>query len=229
MQIQITCSKENSIFICIFTKMEQLRAAWAAKTIVMIIITSILFQCVCGVNHTVGETSGWDLTSNIQAWASSATFSVGDDLVFLYTPVYDVVEVNQQGYDTCTIANAMATYSSGETVIHLTVPGTRYFVCGRLGHCQQGLKLQVQVQTQAQGQTQSNNNGAPPHSSGNSLPAPPHSAPDTPPADVPESCDCSRADHMLTSITLVITTVILSSARASFLFPLKHHLLLVFT
>lgn len=73
--------------------------------------------------------------------------------VFTYTPLHDVVEVDQQGYDTCTIANAIATHDTGETVITLDEPGTRYFVCGRLGHCQQGLKLEVQVLAQ------SSNNG----------------------------------------------------------------------
>ncbi|MED6221178.1 hypothetical protein PIB30_051965 [Stylosanthes scabra] len=213
--------------------MEQLRAASTVKAIVIIITTSILFQCVCAVNHTVGGASGWDLTSNIPAWASSANFIVGDDLVFSYTPVYDVVEVNQGGYDTCTIANALATYNSGETVIHLATPGTRYFVCGRLGHCQQGLKLQVQIAAQDQAQSNNNNNGAlppplrPSNTSDNSLP--PHSTPDTPPAEVPVPCDCSRAEHVVASITLVITAVVVSSARVAFLFPVKHHLLLVFT
>ncbi|MED6191768.1 hypothetical protein PIB30_003571 [Stylosanthes scabra] len=212
--------------------MEQLRAASTVKAMVIIITASIFFRCVCAVNHTVGGASGWDLTSNIPAWASSANFIVGDDLVFSYTPVYDVVEVNQGGYDTCTIANAMATYNTGETVIHLAKPGTRYFVCGRLGHCQQGLKLQVQIAAQDQAQSNNNNGALPPlvrpsHTSNNSLP--PHSTPDTPPADVPEPCDCSRADHVITSITLVIAAVVVSSARAASLFPLNHHLLLVFT
>ena len=160
--------------------------------------------------------------------------------MFSYTPVHDVVEVSQLGYNTCTISNAIATYNSGDTVIHLTSPGTRYFVCGRLGHCQQGLKLQVQVLAQSNNNNNNgtnngnNNDGAPPNTD---LVLPPQfspgtpdapDTPDTPPADVP--CDCSLADHvleygLLPSITLVITIVVLSFTRATFLFPLEHHLL----
>lgn len=80
--------------------------------------------------------------------------------MFTYTPIYDVVEVNQVGYDTCMISNAISAYDTGETVIHLTEPGTRYFVCGRSGHCQQGLKLQVQVLPQPSNNgTNDDNNG----------------------------------------------------------------------
>ncbi|OIW03577.1 hypothetical protein TanjilG_30997 [Lupinus angustifolius] len=141
--------------------MEELKLAWTVKTIIAILFTSTLFRCVCGANISVGGVSGWDLTSNIQLWSSTATFHVGDDLVFIYTPVYDVIEVNQEGYDTCTIANAIATYETGETVISLNEPGTRYFVCGRLGHCQLGLKLEVQILAQSNNNTDdddSNNN-----------------------------------------------------------------------
>ena len=60
--------------------MEKLRPAWAVKAIIVIVFTSILFRCVCGENHTVGGASGWDLRSNIQAWSSTTTFNIGDDL-----------------------------------------------------------------------------------------------------------------------------------------------------
>ncbi|XP_028779456.1 uclacyanin 1-like [Neltuma alba] len=118
---------------------------WAGKALVVIIITSIFFRCVCAYNHSVGGPAGWDLRSNLQLWSAATNFLVGDNLVFRYTPNHDVVEVSQLGYDTCVISNAIGTYDDGETVIQLTEPGIRYFVCGRAGHCQQGLKLQVQV------------------------------------------------------------------------------------
>lgn len=60
--------------------MEGLRPAWAVKPLVAIIFTSILIRCVCSVNLTVGGASGWDLRSNIQAWASTTMFNIGDDL-----------------------------------------------------------------------------------------------------------------------------------------------------
>ncbi|KAJ1377396.1 Phytocyanin domain [Sesbania bispinosa] len=192
--------------------MEGLRPAWAVKAIIVIVFTSILFRCVCGINHTVGGASGWDLRSNIQAWSSMTTFSVGDDLLFSYTPVHDVVEVNQQGYDTCTIVNALATYDSGDTVIHLKEPGNRYFICGRMGHCQQGLKLQVQVLAQ------SNNNGT---NEGRGRSAhPPEDIDDPAPANGP--CDCSRAEESHEPMPLITLVIILAFTRAPFFFAFSN-------
>lgn len=53
---------------------------WAVKAIFVIVLASIFFRCVCGANHTVGGASGWDLESNMQDWASTESFNVGDDL-----------------------------------------------------------------------------------------------------------------------------------------------------
>ncbi|XP_057443455.1 blue copper protein-like [Lotus japonicus] len=218
--------------------METIRPAWAVKAIFVIVFTSALFRCVCGVNITVGGASGWDVRSNVQAWASTTTFNVGDDLVFSYTPVNDVVEVNQQGYATCTIANAIGTYDTGETVIPLTGPGTRYFVCGRLGHCQQGLKIEVPVQAQPNNNATNanNNNGtsadpnrrggrrSPPRRSPPMIRPPPRLSPPrrSPPSPgafppAPGPCNCSSAEEshhvllMVPLITIVITLILLSS------------------
>ncbi|KAK7314744.1 hypothetical protein VNO77_33272 [Canavalia gladiata] len=197
--------------------MERLRPAWAVKAIIVIVFTSILFRCVCGANLTVGGASGWDLSSNIQAWYSTITFNVGDDLVFIYTPVHDVVELNQLGYETCTIANALSTYDTGETVIHLTAPGTRYFVCGRLGHCQQGLKLQVQVLAQSNNtnETGDDGGGSPPRH-----PPPPASPLNNPhpPAKEPMPCDCSRADNRYGLLPLITLVIFLAFAQAPLFF-----------
>ncbi|KAJ1390057.1 Phytocyanin domain [Sesbania bispinosa] len=194
--------------------MEGLRPAWAVKAIIVIVFTSILFRCVCGINHTVGGASGWDLRSNIQAWSSMTTFSVGDDLLFSYTPVHDVVEVNQQGYDTCTIVNALATYDSGDTVIHLQEPGNRYFVCGRMGHCQQGLKLQVQVLAQ------SNNNGTNDNEGRGRSAHPPEDIDDPAPANEP--CDCSRAEESHEPMLLITLVIIVVFTRAPFFFAFSN-------
>ncbi|KAE9600188.1 hypothetical protein Lal_00045961 [Lupinus albus] len=214
--------------------MEELNPAWTVKAIIAILFTSTLFRCVCGANISIGGVSGWDLTSNIQLWSSTATFHVGDDLVFVYTPVYDVIEVNEEGYDTCTIANAIATYETGETVISLNEPGTRYFVCGRLGHCQLGLKLEVQILAQSNNNTNdddddnnNDNDGDDPERRHGRHPRPPrppppprhrpsHSHP--PPGDFdfpsPGPCQCSRASEnnyrvmMMTPLMITQTLVI---------------------
>ncbi|KAL6281781.1 hypothetical protein ACE6H2_018662 [Prunus campanulata] len=129
------------------------RAGLAVKAIVVVIFTSMWFRCVStfaaaatiNTNHSVGGASGWDLSSNLQAWATHATFHVGDSLVFRYTPVHDVLEVKKTDYDRCHTVDPMETHDDGETVIQLREVGNRYFICGRLGHCAMGLKLHVQV------------------------------------------------------------------------------------
>lgn len=55
------------------------------KAIFIIIMVSMLFRgAASATNHTVGGVSGWDLTSDIQAWTSGTTFHVGDSLGTLY-------------------------------------------------------------------------------------------------------------------------------------------------
>lgn len=146
--------------------------------------------------------------------------------VFSYTPLHDVVEVNQQGYDTCTIANAIGTYNTGETVIHLTSEGTRYFVCGRMGHCQMGLKLEVQIPVQSNnngtGDNQNQPGGArrnpPPPRSPLRFPPrnppPHHQSPPSPgdaPSDAPteEPCDCSSAGEGRWVVPLITRVTVL--------------------
>lgn len=49
--------------------------------IVVILMWTILFRCVsAAVNHTVGGSSGWDLSSNLSLWSTSTSFSVNDSL-----------------------------------------------------------------------------------------------------------------------------------------------------
>ncbi|KAK7821149.1 uclacyanin 1 [Quercus suber] len=122
-----------------------MRPGWAVKAILVIIITSILIRCVSATNHTVGGSSGWDLASNLQAWSSATTFHVGDFLVFTYTPVHDVLEVGKPDFEMCRVSHPLNAYRDGETVISLSSEGSRYFICGRHGYCDMGLKLQLQV------------------------------------------------------------------------------------
>ncbi|CAO2833063.1 unnamed protein product [Amaranthus hypochondriacus] len=121
-----------------------------AKTIMIIIMSAILFRCVSAVsvNHTVGGSSGWSLSSNLSLWSASKSFFVNDSLVFSYTPDYDVIELSKSDFDTCRINSPISTHDdeSGQTVILLSQPGWRYFVCGRPHHCNMGLKLSVHVQ-----------------------------------------------------------------------------------
>ncbi|XP_059454967.1 blue copper protein-like [Corylus avellana] len=125
--------------------MDGLRPGWAVKAIVVIILTSILFRCVSATNHSVGGSAGWDLASDLRAWSAATTFHVGDSLVFTYTPLHDVLEVDESDFELCLISHPISAHRDGNTVIPLSQTGARYFICGRLGHCDMGLKLQLQV------------------------------------------------------------------------------------
>nr|GLL22980.1 uclacyanin 1-like isoform X1 [Ipomoea trifida] len=107
---------------------------------------SMVVGSAMAANHTVGgPNGGWDTSTNLQSWASSETFTVGDNLIFTYSPMHDVNEVSKADYDSCTSANPLSTNSGGSTVVPLTAAGKRYFICGTMGHCSMGMKLQVNV------------------------------------------------------------------------------------
>ncbi|KAH7522822.1 hypothetical protein ACOSP7_002590 [Xanthoceras sorbifolium] len=106
--------------------------------------TALLMQLAMAANYTVGgPNGGWDASTDIQTWATSQSFSVGDNLIFQYTANHDVLEVSKADYDSCQTSNAVQTYNNGNTVITLSSPGKRYFICGTVGHCSQGMKLEV--------------------------------------------------------------------------------------
>ncbi|XP_048422277.1 blue copper protein-like [Pyrus x bretschneideri] len=130
--------------------------AMKAIIVVAVMLTSMFFRCgvsastaamaaATNTNHSVGGASGWDLSSNLRAWATRTAFRVGDSLVFRYTPVHDVLEVRKTDYDLCHTVDPLEMHNDGETVTPLREAGNRYFICGRLGHCAMGLKLHVLV------------------------------------------------------------------------------------
>ncbi|BAT92197.1 hypothetical protein LR48_Vigan05g158000 [Vigna angularis] len=105
---------------------------------------AILIKLALATDYIVGgPNGGWDTNSNLQSWASSQIFSVGDSLVFKYPPNHDVVEVTKADYDSCQPTNPIQSYNDGATTIPLTSPGKRYFICGTMGHCSQGMKVEV--------------------------------------------------------------------------------------
>ncbi|KAM7498259.1 hypothetical protein LguiA_022673 [Lonicera macranthoides] len=105
---------------------------------------ALIFDTAAATNFTVGGPTGsWDTNTNLQTWASSQSFLVGDNLVFQYTPNHDVLEVTQANYDNCQASNPLQTNVGGITVIPLVATGKRYFICGTSGHCAQGMKVEV--------------------------------------------------------------------------------------
>lgn len=63
--------------------------------------------------------------------------------VFQYPPNHDVVEVPKADYDSCQPTNPIQSYNDGATTIPLTLPGKRYFICGTIGHCSLGMKVEI--------------------------------------------------------------------------------------
>jgi hypothetical protein len=58
---------------------------------------------------------------------------------------HTVTEVSKSGYYTCSANDALSDDTSGWTVVTLTAPGTRYFICNIPGLCSSGMKLSVTV------------------------------------------------------------------------------------
>ncbi|MCD7469931.1 hypothetical protein HAX54_009349 [Datura stramonium] len=105
---------------------------------------AMVFGSAMAANHTVGAPNGgWDQNTNLATWAASETFVVGANLIFVYTPNHDVLEVTKADYDSCLTTNAISTNGGGMTVIPLSSTGKRYFICGTGGHCASGMKLEV--------------------------------------------------------------------------------------
>lgn len=51
------------------------------RTLMSLAISAILINLAMAANYTVGgPNGGWDTSTNIQTWASSQTFLVGDNL-----------------------------------------------------------------------------------------------------------------------------------------------------
>jgi hypothetical protein len=64
---------------------------------------------------------------------------------FKYAASHDITEVTKAGYDACSGANPVKSYTGGATIVKLAAPGKRYFICSVPGHCAAGMKLEVTV------------------------------------------------------------------------------------
>ena len=54
-------------------------------------------------------------------------------------------EVSQAEYEACSSSNSLSSHGDGNTVITMDKEGTRYFICGAAGHCENGMKIAVTV------------------------------------------------------------------------------------
>ncbi|XP_050381988.1 uclacyanin 1 [Argentina anserina] len=118
--------------------------ALLTRTLMCFVIMTVLIELAAAATYIVGGTNGgWDASTNLQTWASSQKFLVGDTLNFQYSPSHNVLEVSKADYDSCQASNSIQAYSGGSTMIPLSSAGKRYFICGTMGHCSQGMKLEV--------------------------------------------------------------------------------------
>ncbi|XP_008231138.1 PREDICTED: mavicyanin [Prunus mume] len=114
------------------------------------ILLVLVFVCLItkkgfAAQLTVGGSQGWDESTDFNSWASAQKFKVGDQLVFKYSSgLHSVVELpNESAYKSCDLGGALASKNTGNDVVKLTKAGTRYFACGTLGHCGQGMKVKI--------------------------------------------------------------------------------------
>ncbi|CAH1425127.1 unnamed protein product [Lactuca virosa] len=120
------------------------KVATMRGTLMGFVAIAMLLELAMAVDHTVGAPSGgWDVSTNLQTWASSQTFVVGDNLVFQYGSSHDVLEVTKADYDSCSSSSPISTAITSPTTIPLTTIVSRYFICGRSNHCSQGMKVEV--------------------------------------------------------------------------------------
>ncbi|KAG6602670.1 Uclacyanin 1, partial [Cucurbita argyrosperma subsp. sororia] len=117
--------------------------------VVIAAAASMLEMGLADQRHMVGGTQGWQQSIDFDSWAEAQTFKVGDELVFNYASgLHSVVELpDESAYENCDIGSAIETKSSGKDGIKLTKPGTRYFACGTMGHCSQGMKVKIKIAT----------------------------------------------------------------------------------
>jgi len=119
------------------------------RALLILSFTAVL-PAAMATEYTVGDATGWDFaptSSYYSDWASGPKFLPGDKLVFKYLPsAHNVQEVTEVNYAACNSVSPIAEYETGNDIITFPKPGTHYYICGFLGHCDQGgMKLKATV------------------------------------------------------------------------------------
>ncbi|KAI4386632.1 hypothetical protein MLD38_004549 [Melastoma candidum] len=122
----------------------------ASDKLVLAAIASVLLLLPCAAvakDYIVGDSKGWTINYDYQAWAKDKVFRVGDRLVFKYTPPeHNVFKVNGTAFKDCTIPPANEAMKSGHDVVELKTPGKKWYICGVGQHCSMfHLKLVIDV------------------------------------------------------------------------------------
>ncbi|XP_054820768.1 early nodulin-55-2-like [Prosopis cineraria] len=103
-----------------------------------------------------GAENAWTLPrpspDYLSHWAHRRHFRVGDALLWKYDhKTESVLEVKEEDYKSCNVANPISKYNDGETKVELKRGGSFYFISGADGHCQQGLRLDLVVRSDQHG------------------------------------------------------------------------------
>ncbi|CAN8258979.1 unnamed protein product [Cochlearia groenlandica] len=99
-----------------------------------------------GLEHIVGDRTGWELLINYTNWSQGRKFHVGDVLVFNYNnDQHNVMEVNSTAYADCERDGYISLYTNGNDSVTISQPGEHWFICGVGDHCEIGQKLSINV------------------------------------------------------------------------------------
>ncbi|CAN8298581.1 unnamed protein product [Cochlearia groenlandica] len=110
-----------------------------------IVFGIVVIRRCYATTYFVGDTSGWDISSDLESWSLGKQFSVGDVLTFQYSSMHSVYEVAKNSFQNCNTTEPISTFTNGNTTVALSKPGDRFFVCGNRLHCFAGMRLQVNV------------------------------------------------------------------------------------
>ncbi|CAN4082297.1 unnamed protein product [Withania somnifera] len=118
--------------------------ALGKSLLIFFVVTVMAQKNAIAAQHVVSGSQGWDESADFNSWASGQTFKVGDTLVFRYNPgLHSVVELEgESSYKSCDISSAVNSMSTGNDVVKLNKPGSRYFACGTAG-----MKLKITTVT----------------------------------------------------------------------------------
>ncbi|KAM7498093.1 hypothetical protein LguiA_022507 [Lonicera macranthoides] len=120
----------------------------SSNLLVVLAIAAVVFPSVTmATEYWVGDSKGWTVNVDYQAWASDKMFMVGDVLVFNYTKgAHNVFKVNGTSFASCSVPPANEALNSGLDKIPLASPGNKWYICGFANHCSEKMqKLKITV------------------------------------------------------------------------------------
>ncbi|KAF8042463.1 hypothetical protein BT93_A0941 [Corymbia citriodora subsp. variegata] len=170
---------------------------------IVLFLGAVALTCEA-TTYTVGDTSGWDISTDLDTWASSKTFTVGDVLSFQYPSSDSVEEVSKDSYDNCSTTNALQTFSNGNTSVPLTRPGPWYFISGNRLYCLGGMKLQLNVA----GSQAASPAGAPQAATGQDALTQPGSKSNTPSSSSSDGLLHGRSHKIVSGLIGLVATVL---------------------